>query len=266
MSVTYNKAPLVELIAELRWGPSTDTAQADSQTIVVALPQSKDEEIFMQFGAEMSAVGYGRFERVIPPGFPTPHGQVAFRCRPTSPQQKAPLFQLGLGVFTANALPPYKSWDEFQPIVRTGIDCLFKAYDMATVEKPEFRIALIRYVDAFKSDLTGDRDMRTFLRDILGIEIRLPDPISSAAADQNAIKPSLQLAIPTTVGQLNLKLADGKIGNDQAVIMDMSVIVQREIGANADAAIAALGDGRRIIHDLFRGLTASIHDAMEPTS
>ena len=266
MAVTYKNAPLVELIAELRWGPATDQTQAGTQTVVFALPQSKDEEIFMQFGAAMSAAGYGRFERLIPPGTPTPYGQVAFRCRPTDAKKQAPLFQLGHGVFTANALPPYKSWEDFKPIVRIGIDSLIEAYDLAGVERPKFRIALIRYIDAFRDDLTGGREMQRFLSDVLGIKIVLPDAILSVAADQDTIHPALQLAVSTAVGPLQLKLAEGTVGNDQAVVMETSVTVNREIGADVEAAVAALGDGRQIIHELFRGLTASIHDAMEPIS
>lgn len=264
MSVTFKKAPLVELIAELRWGPGSEPATPDNQSVVIALPSSKDEETYMQFGAVISSAGYGRFERVMPPGVPIPFGQVAVRCRPTDSKQQSPLFQLGHGVFSANALPPYKSWDEFSPFVRTGIDGLFQAFDLAARPRPEFSIALIRYIDAFRDDLSGGRDIRTFLRDVLGLDILLPDAIMSKATDPSEIVPSLQVVVPTAVGRLEMKFAEGRQGNERAIIMDTSVLVERDIGNNADRAVAALSDGRLLIHELFLSLTSSIHDVMEP--
>lgn len=264
MPITYKKPPLVELVAELRWGTGPQSAAPNNQSIVIALPSSKDEETYMQFGASMSAAGYGRFERVMPPGIPISYGQVAVRCRPSDSKKQAPLFQLGHGVFTANALPPYKSWDDFSPIVRTGIDNLFESFDAAARPRPEFNIAMIRYIDAFRDELTGGRDIRTFLRDVIGIDILLPDAIMSKATDPADIAPTLQVVVPTAVGRLEMTFSEGKHGNDRAIIMDTNVLIERAIGSSVDKAVAALSDGRLLIHELFLSLTSSISDLMEP--
>jgi len=135
MSVTYKNAPLVELVAELRWGPSAAALPANDQdqsrTVPFQFSSPKDEELYMQFAALISAEGYGRFERVAPPGIPSLPGQVACRFRPSDPEKQAPLFQLGIGLFTANALPPYQSWSTFSPVVKLGLERVFEAHQRA---------------------------------------------------------------------------------------------------------------------------------------
>ncbi len=265
MTVTYSKAPLVELIAELRWGEALNISAGDSLSAIQPdLPTSKDEEIYMQFGAAVSAIGYGRFERVLPPGFPRLHGHVVCRYRPTNPSEQAPLFQLGPGVFTANALPPYKSWASFSPVVRKGIDCLFKAYDVAQMPAPAFNAVLVRYIDAFGDDLTAGRNVQAFLREVMGLNIVLPDVLLTVALDANDIQPLLHLAIPVSLGRLEIKIAEGKKSNERAIMLDTAILIQNAIGSNADAAMQALTEGRQLIHDLFRGLTKPIHVAMSP--
>lgn len=266
MSVTYNNAPLVELVAELRWGPGTDTTTQQEQGLLLAMPASKDEEIYMQFGAVLSAEGYGRFERVFPPGVPIPVGNVAIRCRPNDTAHQSPLFQLGHGVFSANALPPYKSWRDFSPVVRKGIDCLFDAFDRSEVARPNFQMALIRYIDAFKADLSDGRDVLSFLHDVMSLTIALPDAILSKVENARKIVPALQLIVPTSLGRMEIKFSEGSAGNQQAIIMDSSLQILRDMGASSDAAMDTLTEGREVIHELFRSLTAPIHDQMEPIS
>lgn len=264
MSVTYKNAPLVELVAELRWGPGTDKPVGDQRSLVVSMPDAKDEETYMQFGAVLSAEGYGRFERVVPPGMPIPFAQVAIRCRPSNSQQQSPLFQLGPGVFSANVLPPYNSWAEFSPVVRQGIDGLIGAFDRSEVDRPNFQVAIIRYIDAFKSDLSGGRDVLSFLRDVMGFTIALPEAIVTRATSSKEIVPVLHLAIPTSLGRLEMKFSDGRQGNERAIVVDTSLLIQRDLGSSAELAIEAFTEGRQVIHELFRGLTAPIHDQMEP--
>ena len=268
MSVTYNKAPLVELIAELWWGDGIATPQQQNQpqTIRLSIPQTKDEEICMHFGAILSAAGYGRFERTTPPGMLVPPNQVVVRCRPNDPNKQSPLFQLGGGIFTANALPPYKSWVDFKPIIGQGIASVLEAYQKAGQSPPGFSAALVRYIDAFRDDLTGGRDVRTFLREVMNIDLSLPDAITSISAEQSTIVPTLQLDIPSSTGRVGINFLKGRYGNDKAILMETSILIERAMGADTTAALDALTEGRQIVHDLFRGLTAPIHDAMEPTT
>jgi uncharacterized protein (TIGR04255 family) len=265
MSVTYNNAPLVELIAELRWGDAAGPNNPDKPpSIRLTFPESKDEEVFMQFGAVVSAHGFGRFERIVPPGFPVLSAQVACRFRPTDANQQSPLYQLGNGVFSANALPPYKSWVEFHPKVRSGIEYLFEAHRRAQVATPEFHTAVVRYIDAFRDNLSAGRNVRTFLREIMGVDLVLPDVILSKAVSPDDIRPTIQLVVPVALGRMEITFGEGMHGNQKAIVFDTTVLIHRRIGSNVDGAMQVLAEGRQLIHDVFRGLTKPIHAAMEP--
>jgi uncharacterized protein (TIGR04255 family) len=277
VSVTYKNAPLVELVAEVRWGPLPLPAGAapalagtpagpPASQMWHAFSGPKDEEIFVHFGALMSSAGYGRAERMIPPGFPVLTFQPAARYRRTDPEDQASLFQLGRTVFSANALPPYKSWQDFGPVVAKGLGILLDAYKKAALPLPEFHTALIRYIDAFRDDLTGGRSALPFLREVLGVNLMLPGVLVSLAGDPSQIQPFIRLIMPTSIGRLETTFSDGLKGNERAVIWDTTVTIEANFGSDAKVVMKALTDARQVIHDLFRGLTAPLHAAMQPIS
>lgn len=262
MSVTYGKAPLVEIISELRWGPESSKSSSGA-AIHVSLPRPKDEELLMNFAMLAAQKGYGRLERVVPPGFPTVAGMVACRFRPTETDRPSPLLQVGRGVFTVNAVPPnYHSWATFSPVVRGGIDLLFDAHRRAQMPLPEFSHALVRYVDVFDSQLTGGRSAPAFMRDVMGMRVDLPQAITSIAKSE--VEPSIEFEMPIEIGILSIKAGPGARGSERGTLLDTTILVQRQIGANADGAMQALTDARDVIHSLFAKLTESIHEAMEP--
>ena len=269
MSVTYKNAPLVELIAEVRWGPVTDTQlpSVGQRTLRLSLPHPSDEDIFMHYGVVIAQKGYGRFERLIPPGAPVPMTAPACRFRPSDVEQQSPLFQVGKGVFTANALPPnYQSWQSFCPVVKTGLDSLYEAYKRAGQPAPQISEVLIRYIDVFGNELTGGRDLAEFLAEVMGVKLTLPPSITSLTKAGTSVQQVIQLEEQIDLGLLSLTVGPAIKANETAVLLDTSILVQRDIGADADAAIHALTEARGIIHDLFRGLTEPLHAIMDPTS
>jgi uncharacterized protein (TIGR04255 family) len=277
VSVTYKNAPLVELVAEVRWDPPPLAAGAapgvagtpagsHSSQMWHAFSGPKDEEVFVHFGALMSSAGYGRAERMIPPGIPVLAFQPAARYRPTDPDDQATLFQLGRSVFSANALPPYKSWQDFGPVVAKGLGIVVDTYKKAALPPPEFHTALLRYIDAFRDDLTGGRTALPFLREVLGLNLALPEALVSLSSDPAHIQPLIRLMMPTAIGRLETTFADGLKGNERAVIWDTTVTIESSFGSDVKVVMKALTDARLVIHNLFRGLTAPIHAAMQPIS
>jgi uncharacterized protein (TIGR04255 family) len=270
MSVTYRNAPLVELVAELRWDPfgllpPVYTAPGTSLLHAsLAAPRAKDEEIFQKFGAIVSERGYTRMERLIPKGFVAAPARAVCKFLPADPSMSSPKFQIGMGVVTVNATPPYKSWADFYPTVRTGIQATLEAFDQAGVARPNFDTALVRYIDVFKEKLTGGRDLLSFMRDVFGIHLTLPQAIRRVATDESLILPQLALQIPLRTGLMTINIGQGIAGNDEGVLLDTTVVTPGNLGADLDRAMQALSDSRQIIHDVFRGLTATIHVAMEP--
>jgi len=266
MSVHYRNAPLVELIAELRWGPSRPAVEAKNLASVgFMLPQAKDEEVFMNFGMLAAQNGFGRLERLVPAGIPLPPQFIACRFRPTDPNRQSPLFQIGKGIFSVNAVPPdYQSWESFCPVVRSGIETLIDAHRRADETLPEITQALVRYIDVFNDELTGDRSVSAFMSEVLGIEVTLPEAIRTLAKQE--INPVVQFSVPVELGLLSMTIGGGTQGAGVLPLLDTSLLIQQSIGADVDKAVKALTDGRGVIHDLFRRLTAPIHEAMRPIS
>lgn len=264
MSIQYKKPPLVELIAELRWGPSLPAVHPNkAATVAVTLPRAQDDEVFMNFGMLVAQKGYGRLERLAPAGMPLPPQMIACRFRPTDTNQQSPLFQIGKGIFTANAVPPnYQSWEAFCPIVRDGVEMLIEAHQRTGEPPPDINQALVRYIDVFNEELTGGRSVSEFMSEVLGIQVTLPKAITSLTKAK--VEPLIQFSVPVELGLLSMTVGGATQGADVMPLLDTSLMIQRPIGANVEQALKALSDGRGVIHDLFRGLTTKIHEAMRP--
>src|ERR1019366_1625038 len=72
MSITFAKAPLVEIVAELRWGRLPQLATPPNQAIAMPLQMAglnanKLDEFFMRLGGEIYQQGFNRAERLVPP-------------------------------------------------------------------------------------------------------------------------------------------------------------------------------------------------------
>lgn len=264
MSMQFQNPPLAELAVEVRWGPAVpQTAAGMPPKIQLTLPRSQDEAVFTNFAMLAAQHGYGRFERLTPIGLPVPAHFAACRFRPSDPEQPSPLFNIGKGIFGANALPPnYQSWKSFCPVVRQGIESLFEAHKRAGEPLPDFNQVLVRYIDIFNEELTGPRGISSFLDEILGIKLILPRSITKLATAE--IQPNITFSVPIEIGLLTMNIGRAMKGTEVAPLLDTSVLIQRKIGSDAEAAIVALTEARSVIHDLFISLTASLHSAMRP--
>lgn len=266
MSITYKKAPLVELIAEIRWSsPNTIAPDSQQPRLQFSLPHPSEELFYQNYGTVLSSLGYGRVERIIPPGVPTPMNTVACRFRPYDPEQQSPLFQVGRGIFTANALPPeYQSWQTFSPVVRMGLDMVFHASKSSGLPLPQISEVLIRYVDIFSGELMGGNEINDFVADTLGFKLSLPDGITSITKPGTTVQQVIQLQQQIDIGLLSITVGPARKEGEAGLMLDASILVQREIGNDIDAAISALTEARGVIHVLFRKLTEPLHKLMEP--
>lgn len=125
MSATFENAPLVEIIAEIRWNPQmvplqTVSGHGPAAAPVMALNTNAFDEFFMRFGGEVYQKGFEQSERLVPSGFPMMLFQPVYRYRKSASADASVLYQVGPGLFSANAIPPYKSWDTFSPTVERG--------------------------------------------------------------------------------------------------------------------------------------------------
>lgn len=218
----------------------------------------------MRFGGEVYQQGFQRAERIVPSGFPMMIYQPVFRYRKSTETDGSALYQTGPGLFSANAIPPYRSWDEFAPVVQSGIDALLNARDEAEKNFP-FTSVSLRYIDAFGPELTEGLDVESFIRDILGITIGLPVGLSKIVAPSQKIKPHLQLALPLANNMsMNVVIAEGVVNSEVAIVMDTTVSTSGEVAADSNSAMETLHAARAIIHEMFFDLTAPIQHRMQP--
>lgn len=257
MVASFAKAPLVEIIAELRWSPG-EAKETDGDP--VQAPEVW-EKFFDDFGREVEEAGYPRSERILPSQIPPLMHSVTYRHMPSrASADSSPAFlQVGPGIFSANALQTYKTWAEFQPALETGIAALLKSFDD---DKP-FTLTL-RYVNAFHKDLYGDRTAASFITDVLGFRIDIPAAVSSLAAPGEAIRSVIQTKLKTgEQTSLSINIGEGRVAGKRAVVLDWMTQIA-EVDPDADIVLKRFGEAHQTMHDLFFEITKPIHDLMQP--
>lgn len=261
----FGNPPFVELIAEVRWQlPPQSLAVSGVLPANVPMPvapvtASKHEELFMKYGVRISTHGYNQATRLVPQGFPMMSYHPVYRFVTNEP---GTLYQLGAGVFTANATKPYKTWKEFAPLVRNGLDALFASLDQPSREN--VRQVSLRYIDGFTGDLQASQLIWKFVNDTLGIKIHLPESLTQICTNINNIKPTLQFSIPVNIGTLAINIGEGTINNESSYIMDTTITSQQTGVTDVDTIMMLLNTGHEIIDKLFVSLTRPLHTIMQP--
>ena len=178
--VHFRRAPVVEIIDEIKWDvPSAANPQ-------LAFGNSELENTLLQFGARVFPLGYQKFDRTIPPGFVTPaHTQVVRYWKPDhvdalqeNKDQFVTLFALGDGILSAHALPPYETWSTFAPTVEIGLKTIFETRG-PSVQNTNINSVKLRYLNAFRDDLTDGKSAIDFLKGVLGFSWGLPEAIDT---------------------------------------------------------------------------------------
>ncbi len=272
MTLSFNNAPLVELIAELRWNqlpqmgavPAPPAPQGIQQPTMFVLGHNAVEEFLMRVGGEVYQRGYRLAERLVPPGFPIMPSQAVCRYRSSDANKASTMYQAGFGTFTVNAVPPYKSWEEFAPVVAGGVDALLAARQPEG-NLPQFLSVSLRYIDAFRETLTEGHDVSSFLSDVLGFTVGLPEVVSRKIAVDQKAKPSIQLSVPLANGmRMDMGIGEGMVNNEGAVLMDTTVSAVEPVEADRDAIMAVMNAAHDIIHEVFMEVTKPIQGLMQP--
>ena len=260
MNETFQNAPLVEIVVELRW-QIPQLAAADQAGNPIKLPiVLADNAMMALFHRTTSAVGkhgFDRLEQLVPPDSPVPVmlPQMMYRYRRTD--EVPVLAQIGPGMFSVNALPPYKSWKEFHPHLDGGIESLLEAL----TDKPELTVSL-RYIDAFRHDLTSGRDAKAFATEILGFRLDLPPPLQARLTEDVQARMSFQVALPVSGMPMTITVSDGQLGTDSVVLMNTDVHIENALQSDKQAILSALDRAHDLIHGTFVDMTQSIRDKL----
>jgi uncharacterized protein (TIGR04255 family) len=258
----FANPPLVELVAELRWVPGVaGPFRPQTGAVTVQFPIAFVEESFESFRRSIAHKGFTISERLVPVGFPLIPFAVAQRFRKPSNEENY-LYQIGLGVFSANALPPYRDWDSFRPIVREGVETLLSARhasDRANIS------VLLRYLDLFTDEFTEGRKSFNFLNDILGIGLSLPVELTGQASDLSEVRAGLQLSLNLKDGlSMNIGVQDGTAGTKTGILMSTEVFTVQPVNPQLDSIMENLEHAHSYIRGTFLGLTTKIRDKMKP--
>ena len=213
----YEKAPLVEVIAEVHWALKT----------LASMPESKIDpyyDLFKQpFLEDAAGLGLGHREELIPVAVPIEFvgGQPQLRLRRA--EGKWPLAQVGPGVVTANIVPPYNGWAEFSGFLRSVTKILFKNYPLAEKTLKIVRLHL-RYIDGFDKSF-GLENYAEFVGSKLGINA----PLSREFA-RDVIHPDSQLTFVADNQFLNrspegslgrIKIGPAKMNGRDAAVLEL---------------------------------------------
>ena len=266
MGVTFENAPLIELIVEVRWGAGLKFPLFGPQQVsmrVAAGVYGETEELFRRFASLIAPEGFSLIERLVPPGFPTLPVQPVYRYQKASQETGKVLYQLGTGTFSVHALPPYKAWDDFEPTVRKGIKALLEARGDSEHQQ-SYGGTIVRYINAFSGDLRQSRSVASFVRDVLGIQITLPKSVEKIVLPDGEIKPQLNLLIPVHSGyQLALNIGEGLVNGQLAILMDIIAASGGETSPAEHSLMAKLKALHDVVHDIFMEMTIPLHDVMK---
>lgn len=226
----FDNAPLVEVVAELRWKLQPVTGFQDGPSIDPHFGVFSSE-----FETAARAAGFASVEQLVPDVVPLAvlaHKVTKrFRIAPGG----YPLFQIGPGVMSVNMVPPYKGWAEFSKVLKQGLALLWSTYPM-----PDKYLSLrqieLRYIDAFTRSHGVEQRNDFLVRDI-GVAAPLPARILATGANvPDAVQQSSQavISLKKPVDSIGiLQVEHGTSGDADAVL---ATFVVRKSGSDLDAS------------------------------
>ena len=262
--ISFENAPLIELVAELRWMPPGIVVQPSVNQVMLAHGRLIDK-FYSDFGSRVAQLGYTQSERLIPSDFAVPMHNVV--CRYKKPGDNSSLLQVGPGIFTANALRPYKRWSAFKGTVAAAVDALLATRPDAEREC-QFSAASLRYLNAFTEPLTAGKSSAQFISEVLGFGFSLPTAFRGLADEAKPATTTANMLLPiaNTTKVMSIAVGDGMLDTSKAVLLDINVNETSQVAANSDAAMGAFNDSRDIIHKCFVEISKPIHGIMKPVA
>lgn len=266
MNTRFENAPLVEVVAEVRWSTQVDTlfgSMPPGFPIQISGDVGASTEQFLQrFAVEMDDLGFRNSERLFPqdsPLFPnTP--AVRYRRRAGEP----PLIQIGNGIFTANGMPPtYSHWGAFRPTLSDGVKALLQSRDASERTQP-FTSVTVRYIDAFTERFWGGKTADRFISEVLGFTLNIPGGLDEHRDKERPISMNQQFRVPLVDGGLmTVLVGDGAANNLPAVVLEVSVEFLN-VEPTVESAMERFEHAHKLINDMFVAMTSDIRHLMAP--
>ncbi len=237
---------LAEIVAQLHW-----KTQRPGLAGGMVLLQPGDEVLCVQFGAQISQLGFTQVQRLIPPGVPFISTQQPL-YRYTSPSAPHLVYQMGVDQLSVHLVKPFKAWRELVEEVQQGINMLQSALALGG-NTITFESLTLRYIHGF-----GDANSATleWLTRTLGIAVSFPPTLSSAMSTDTSTDFSFNLKTTLTANDataLTLAIRKGDLEGAPRIIMDSALILSHSIAGDA------VSDSLNTLHgqwyNVFQGMT-----------
>jgi uncharacterized protein (TIGR04255 family) len=170
---TLPKAPMVEVVFELRWTlqsgpPGEPVLQSDPGLL----------PLLGSFSGRMKKLGFSASTDLSHPLQTGPHGVVR-RFFKTA-KQPFPLMQIGPGIFATNEDAKY-DWKEFRLQVNRGLKALLLAYPKLDFFPLVPNYLELRYIDVFNPSIVGAVGFLGFLGGGTTLKVELPSMLRDEA-------------------------------------------------------------------------------------
>ena len=216
MEYIYDKAPLIEVIAEIHWTLKKLGTAPDAK---IDPYYDLFKENFLNYTESM---GLKNRQELVPDIVPLELLPNQPKLRLRSGENIWPLAQMGPGIVTANIVPPYNGWSAFSPFLYHLVDGLFESYPISDKTLRIEKLHL-RYIDGFDKSFGFER-YSDFANTMLGINCQMPDNFIERSVKEDSQSTYLfeyRFANSSPVGSHGkIKLAPGRMNNNNAMVME----------------------------------------------
>jgi len=239
-----SKAPLVEVIFELRW-QCPPKCKDDPMRWA-----REDSFLVADFRDQARSAGYAHVETLDAPPTFVPH-VVSHRFRPSP--DTWPCYQIGLGILTANLTNEFYDWKVFKECVLNGLRMLSQSKPGGFNALSEAGVSL-KYIDGFLLD--EGKTALSFIQRNLRVTLDRPeDLLATEGITKKAerIDLSLVFSLSEPAGTVIYSLKSGKVNGQDALVATTTL---RSVGESApkediDAFAEWLDKAHRVQKEFF---------------
>ena len=226
------KAPLIEVIFELRWTLSGKELQ-DAQYLHGDLyPKLKDKFPFRE---------------IVQSGIPVEFAMQLPTHRFRSDAGGYPLVQVGAGILTVNTTDPKYFWGEYENLILEVLENFYSVYSFPPSKKVT---TVLQYIDFLKFDFKND-DIIKFLDENLNLSVSQ----TFYKSDSGAKNMTLVLHFENALGLLVFTLGSGKNSGGQDGIIIQTSITRNNSESDTGSIKDWLDEAHKLCSNMFKDMT-----------
>ncbi|WP_417218993.1 TIGR04255 family protein [Achromobacter spanius] len=252
----FGNAPLIEMIAELRWDlhPVTSVPGGGIDPFYEATKAGMASALAAEVGGGWNPT----IEEIVPLEIPREFlaGQITTRYRKAAGDW--PLVQLGPGICAINMTSSYEGWDTFRPWLVHGVSALLKAHPVPSALK--FKSLNLLAVDAFGPS-HGYVDYQDFATRLLNLgNILGSDYLAKFSSEPNQALVQSQTVFPLRSPEGasgRISIAEGERDKEKALLVQTAIEHAKEFRPEADHLLEWFDSAHAVHREMFRAMLTS---------